>query len=119
MRGFGGSRTPGQQGHASISRTVTEQRGLPAWRLGHAISTQALIDSKSTGQWSFRSLFSKVFKHHTSIQTKKILQKEQAAKSEIATVGLPWGSVLKSLPAAAGDPGSIPNPGGSCMPQSN
>ena len=29
------------------------------------------------------------------------------------------GSVVKNLPANAGDVGSIPDPGGSCMPQSN
>ena len=57
----------------------------------HHLHSGSHTDFKSTSQWSFRSLFSKLFKQHTSIQTnKKILQKEQATKSEIATAGLPW-----------------------------
>ena len=33
--------------------------------------------------------------------------------------GFPGGSVVKNLPASAGDTGSIPNPGRSHMPWSN
>ena len=33
--------------------------------------------------------------------------------------GFPGGSVVKTLPANVGDTGSIPDPGGSHMPQSN
>ena len=35
------------------------------------------------------------------------------------TVGFPGGTVIKNLPANAGDTGSIPGPGRSHMPRSN
>ena len=40
-------------------------------------------------------------------------------KKKKGRVGLPGGSVVKTPPANAGETGSIPGQGGSCMPQSN
>ena len=53
--------------------------------------------------------------------SKEILSpiRQKCVKLITPGLGQPWGSVVKNLPANAGDMGSIPGPERSHMPQSN
>ena len=55
---------------------------------------------------------------HVSIPRESQRRKEGGCKIQVSE-GFPGGSVVKNLPANAGDVGSIPGPGGSHGPQSN
>ena len=48
-----------------------------------------------------------------------ILSESLRAITDVAFLGFPGGSVVENPPANAGDTGSIPNPGRSCVPGSN
>ena len=78
----------------------------------HHLHSGSHTDFRSTSQWSFRSLFLS-FLNNTPLykQTKKFYKKNKQQSQRLQHQGFPGDSVVKSLPASAGDMGSISNPG--------